>query len=64
LRKLFEAAHGRDGSGYYIVRLPVKEEMLPGLCESRNGAMRIFKQRLGRNMALRGTFILKPTLNL
>jgi len=35
--ELFEAAHERDDSGRYIVRLPAKEEMLPDLSESRNG---------------------------
>jgi len=42
------------------VRVPAKEEMLPDLDESRNGAMRMFlntKQQLGRNMALRGAYI-------
>jgi len=29
--ELFEAAHERDGSGHYIVRLSAKEKMLPDL---------------------------------
>jgi len=58
--ELFEAAHNRDGSGRYIVRLSAKEEMLPDLSESRNDAMRMFlntEQRLGRNEVLRGAYV-------
>jgi len=58
--ELFEAAHNRDDSGRYIVRLPAKEEMLPDLSESRNGAMRMFlntEQRLGHNEVLRGAYV-------
>jgi len=34
-REFFEAAHQRDGSGCYMVRLPAKEEVLPDLNELR-----------------------------
>jgi len=57
--ELFEAAHQRDGSGHYMVRLPIKKEVgLSDLGESRNGAMFLnTKQRLGRNAALKGAYI-------
>jgi len=60
--ELFEATHERDDSGRYTVRLPAKEEMLPDLAESRNGAMRMFlnmEQRLGRNETLRGALAMR-----
>jgi len=43
-----------------MVRLPAKEDMLPDLADSRNGAMRMFlnmEQRLERNEALRDAYV-------